>query len=96
MANYRDCPFCGNNNLERYRFNVGGFLEKNVAWKQNVETGMFFRIECRCGCKFDKCQDELYDKAVKIYTCDGKYDVEITDEDLWAVMAAEWNRRVRL
>jgi len=93
MTELKSCPICGSDALEKYRYNVGGFLEKNVAWKQNIDTGMFFRIECSCGCKFDKCQDELFEKAEGIYTCNGKYDVEITDRDLWNILIAEWNRR---
>ena len=89
----KPCPLCGGDALERYRFNIGGFLNVDGCTETICENGDTFRIECDCGCKFDKCQDELFDKALEIYTCDGKYDVEITDEDLWNVMIAEWNRR---
>lgn len=88
------CPFCGSNNLERYRLNVAGFLDREGIVETRSGIGDYFRIECRCGCRFDKHLDELFDKAMEIYTCDGKYDTEITDEDLWVIMAAEWNRRI--
>lgn len=90
----KPCPFCGSQNLAKYRFNIGGFLDKPGCTETICENGDTFRIECDCGCKLDKCQDELFDKAEEIYTCDGKYDVEITDADMWNIMIADWNRRV--
>lgn len=89
----KSCPLCGGDDLERYRLNVAGFLDREGIVETRSEIGDYFRIECRCGCRFDKHQDELFDKAEEIYTCEGKYDAEITDADLWNVMIAEWNRR---
>jgi len=89
----KPCPFCNSQNLTKYRFNIGGFLNIEGCIETVCENGDTFRIECDCGCKFDKCQDELFDKAEGIYTCDGKYDVEITDADLWSIMIADWNKR---
>ena len=94
MVKLKPCPFCDSQNLTKYRFNIGGFLDKPGCTETICENGDTFRIECDCGCKLDKCQDELFEKAEKIYTCDGKYDVEITDTDLWNMLIADWNRRV--
>ena len=95
MTELKSCPFCGSRNLTRYRFDIGGFLDMPGCTETICENGDTFRIECDCGCKFDKCQDELYDKAEDIYTCDGKYDIEITDADMWNILIADWNRRVK-
>lgn len=95
MSELKPCPFCGSRNLTRYRFDIGGFLDMSGCTETICENGDTFRIECDCGCKFDKCQDELYDKAEDIYMCDGKYDIEITDADMWNIMTEDWNRRVK-
>ena len=95
MTDLKPCPLCGFPHLERYRLNVSGFLDREGIVETRSGIGDYFRIECRCGCRFDKHQDELFDKAEEIYTCDGKYDVEITDRDLWNILIAEWNRRAK-
>ena len=53
--------------------------------------GEIFRIDCYCGCRLDKIIDELVDRFEK----ENGTDVECTEEDLWVLMAEEWNRRVK-
>ena len=89
MTELKPCPFCGSQNLTKYRFNIGGFLYKDGCTETICENGDTFRIECDCGCKFDKHQDDLYTRLEMAYG----YDIEVTDDDLWNRLIADWNRR---
>lgn len=86
----KPCPFCNSQNLAKYRFNIGGFLDKDGCIETICENGDTFRIECDCGCKFDKHQDDLYTRLERAYG----YDIEFTDDDLWNRLIADWNGRV--
>ena len=89
MIELKPCPFCGSQNLTKYRFDIGGFLNKEGCTETVCENGDTFRIECDCGCKFDKNQDYLFDKFQDIFGCDGG----CFTSDLWAMMVFEWNKR---
>lgn len=84
------CPFCGSRDLRRYRFTKAGFLDREGTLETVCQHGDFYRIECDCGCMFDKHQDYLFDKFQDIFGCDG----ECFTSDLWALMISEWNKRV--
>ena len=90
MTDLKPCPFCGSQNLTKYRFDIGGFLGKDGCTETICENGDTFRIECDCGCRFDKCQDDLFTRLEMAYG----YDIEVTDDDLWNRLIADWNRRV--
>lgn len=85
MINLRPCPFCGNPNIGYFRYNVGTNYPS--------PNGDMFRISCDCGCRFEKCQDELFERVEETYSNQGKYDVEIVDDNLWNILAFEWNNR---
>lgn len=90
MIDLKPCAICGGNSLVKYRYNIlvpMDFSKSGYYIEDNPE-GEMFRIECECGCKFDKCQDYLFEKAEDIFGC----DAEILDEDLWNVFISEWNR----
>lgn len=75
------CPFCGRKDMDGYR------LSYNTGCSSAL--GEIFRIDCYCGCRLDKSIDELADRFVK----ENGTDIECTEEDLWNLMAEEWNER---
>lgn len=85
MIGLKPCPFCGGPNISYFRYNIGTNYPN--------ANGDMFRISCDCGCRFEKCQDELFERVEEIYSNQGKYGVEIVDDDLWNVLAFEWNNR---
>ena len=85
MISLGPCPFCGGPNITYFRYNIGTNCPS--------ANGDMFRISCDCGCRFEKCQDELFERVEEIYSNQGKYGVEIVDNDLWNVLAFEWNNR---
>lgn len=84
------CPLCGSRDLRRYRFTKAGFLDREGTLETVCQHGDFYRIECDCGCKFDKYQDDLFTRLEMAY---GDY-VEVTNDDLWNRLIADWNKRV--
>ena len=90
MIELKPCPFCGSQDLTKYRFDIGGFLDKDGCTETICENGDTFRIECDCGCRFDKHQDDLYTRLELAY---GDY-IDVTNDDLWNRLIADWNRRV--
>lgn len=82
--NLKPCPFCGLTYLNTYRYTFGTNLVN--------PKGDIFCISCDCGCRFEKCQDELFEKIEDIRSQQGIFDV-ISDKDLWDRFYYEWNWR---
>lgn len=90
MTELKPCPFCGKSELKSYRYNIGGVLDRTDILETVSHNGDMFRIECDCGCRFDKHQDDLFTRLEIAYG----YDIDVTDDDLWNRLIADWNRRV--
>ena len=88
MTELRPCPFCGSQNLTKYRFNIGGFLYKDGCTETICDNGDTFRIECDCGCRFDKHQDDLYTRLEMAYGD----DIEVTDSGFESFAGADFER----
>ena len=84
MISLKPCPFCGNPNVAYFRYNIGTNYPN--------ANGDMFRISCECGCRFEKCQDELFEKIEEFRSQQGIFDV-ISDKDLWDRFYYEWNWR---
>lgn len=82
----KPCPFCESTNLSYFRYMIGTNYPS--------PRGDMFRISCDCGCRFEKCQDELFEEVEDIRSQQGIFGEEITDQDLWDRMIADWNWRL--
>ena len=80
LDNLEPCPFCGGTDVDGRRFDHG--------FMRYSDHGDF-RLECRCGCCLEKSVHELVSRFVK----ENGTDIECTEEDLWNLMAEEWNER---
>ena len=93
MTELNPCPFCGSNDLSRYRYNVSWSADPsdNGYTINESPNGEIFCIQCNnCDCKKTCGEDNL-----TIMAEDSPYNyTEITDRILWRIMASLWNRRV--
>lgn len=91
MIDVKPCPFCKDKDrLRMGRMDVVAPLGTPCVMEMECKFGDRFYIDCDCGCRLEKCTDEL----MSIF-----YDVqqhpsedELTEEKCWEIVVDEWNK----